>query len=173
MMNNERDISIDTTENAMLKLLRSQTSGILNIPQGCDRIRDIFIVEISRQYWTHISKQKPEAKPRTSHPTSFRQSESYSKRSFAGGGAEILDTRLDASTQNVTSLQEAVYPFTGWGREIQVSQLPDENVRQDCVKRRTKVNKKHPDIIPLFFQVTCCSVWWTVAIASAVDLFAL
>ena len=21
-----------------------------------------------------------------------------------------------------------------------------------------KVNKKHPDIIPLFFQVTCCSV---------------
>ena len=49
MMNNERDISIDTTENAMLKLLRSQTSGILNIPQGCDRIQDIFIVEISRQ----------------------------------------------------------------------------------------------------------------------------
>ena len=44
------DVSIDTTENAMLKLLRSQTSGILNIPQGCDRIRDIFIVEISRQY---------------------------------------------------------------------------------------------------------------------------
>ena len=44
MMNNERDVSIDTTENAMLKLLRSQTSGILNIPQGCDRIRDIFIV---------------------------------------------------------------------------------------------------------------------------------
>ena len=36
MMNNERDVSIDTTENAMLKLLRSQTSGILNIPQGCD-----------------------------------------------------------------------------------------------------------------------------------------
>ena len=56
-INNERDISIDTTENAMLKLLRSQTSGILNIPQGCHRIRDIFIVEISRQHWTHISKQ--------------------------------------------------------------------------------------------------------------------
>ena len=72
-----------------------------------------------------------------------------------------------------TVRQEAVNPFTGWGREIQVSQLPDENVRQDCVKRRTKVNKKHPDIIPLFSQVTCCSVWWTVAIASAVDLFAL
>ena len=113
MMNNERDVSIDTTENAMLKLLRSQTSGILNIPQGCDRIRDIFIVEISRQYWTHISKQKPEAKPRTSHPTSFRQCESYSKRSFAGGGAEILDTRLDASTQNVTSLHRTLFGKNG------------------------------------------------------------
>ena len=47
MMNNERDVSIDTTENAMLKLLRSQTSGILNIPQGCDRIDQFFICKHS------------------------------------------------------------------------------------------------------------------------------
>lgn len=49
--------------------------------------------------------------------------------------------------------QEAFNPVTSEGWEVQVNQLPNEDVQQNGVERHTKIHKNPADVASLFFSV--------------------
>ena len=95
MMTYELDMLLDTTANAMS--LYSYTGHLysLNVPP------------ILNQYFEAVVRGKA-----LNDATLFRQWESYSKRSLAVGGADILDTCPDFSMQAITSVHRACVLLT-------------------------------------------------------------